>query len=189
MTNKQNKDSIKLTEATGTIPGSSFQSVEDCLLEEYESLRDRLISLSMKYQKTLAEAEEVVSDTMIQVLEKKEQFQGNARFSTWVFSICIRRNLEVLRRKKTYAEKLKSGLTDQWLKMVGRYDGFEPLKADFRAALEKLSEQERNVFILTVYEEFSQKEIAETLDMSLSNVKVTLHRGRKRLMELLKSYL
>jgi RNA polymerase sigma-70 factor (ECF subfamily) len=51
-----------------------------------------------------------------------------------------------------------------------------------------LDEREQSVFILTVYEELPQKEIAEVLDLSVSNVKVILHRGRKKLMVELRDY-
>jgi len=49
------------------------------------------------------------------------------------------------------------------------------------AALRRLPERQRAVFVLRHYEELSLEEIANTLDMSLGTVKSALHRAVSRL--------
>jgi len=154
----------------------------------YEELRDRLLSLSLKYQRSYAEAEDAVSETMVQILEKAERFEKRSKFTTWAFAVCINKNLEILRRKKTLVKHMN--LYFRNLATTLRPESGEPsmLRQDFRNALEKLDERERSVFLLTVYEEMPQKEIADVLGTSVSNIKVILHRGRKKLLNYLADY-
>ena len=155
------------------------------LEKEFENLKNPLINLSMKYQKNFTDAEDVVSETFIQVIEKKDLFQGHSSLKTWIYSICIRKNLESLRKKKTYFNHLKSFFLESWNEVSGNGYDYLALNSDLQEALDKLKEKEKSVFVLNVFEDFSQKEIAEVLEMSVSNVKVTLHRARKKLIEIL----
>ncbi len=156
---------------------------------EYNRLKDRLLGLSLKYQKCRSDAEDVVSETMVQVLQSKEQFQGRSRLSTWIYTICVHKNLEVLRRKKTTMENLR-GYASRIFNRLGTVSfDYTPLSADLQQALDCLDDKERNVFMLTVYEELPQKEIGEILGLSVAHVKVLLHRARKKLMEKLSNYL
>ena len=50
-------------------------------------------------------------------------------------------------------------------------------------ALEKLNEPGRSVVILREVQGLSYREIGEALEMPVNNVRVTLHRGRRRLRE------
>ncbi|MCJ8345722.1 RNA polymerase sigma factor [bacterium] len=165
--------------------------VENILLEIqslFSSLEPRLMRLSLKYQKTVWDAEDAVSETMVQVLSKVDLYQGKSTLSTWIYSICVNKNLEILRKKKTYFEHLKKYFYYNVLQS-NQEDEFSLLSEDFKTSLEKLEGDEKSVFLLSVYEELPQKEIAEILDMSVSNVKVKLHRGRKKLMTSLGNYL
>lgn len=165
---------------------------QETLLEQrdLEALQKKMLSLSLKYQRNFADAQDVVGETMEQLVKSYEKFQGRSSFQTWAYRICVNKNLEQLRKKKTIQEHLKTVVQETWYRMQGVGDeGFVPLREDFRKALEKLEDRERDVFLLTVYEELSQKEISEILELSVSNIKVILHRGRKKLMLELGSYL
>jgi RNA polymerase sigma factor (sigma-70 family) len=166
--------------------------IENTLIElqdMFKELEPRLMRLSLKYQKTTWDAEDAVSETMVQVLSKIELFEGNSTLSTWIYSICVNKNLEILRKKKTYFEHMKKYFFHNVLQLQSTEGEFSLLNKDFRQSLEKLDEDEKSVFLLSVYEELPQKEIAEILNMSLSNVKVKLHRGRKKLVSSLSDYL
>lgn len=159
------------------------------LEQEFEIIRLKLLNLSMKYQRSFWDAEEVVADTYMQAIEKWDQFEGRSKLSTWLYKICINKNLEQIRKQKSAAEQIKRIALSCWTNLRGKREDYVALKEDFRAALELLDERERSVFILVVFEELSQKEIAEILDISVSNVKVILHRGRKKLTSILSDYL
>ena len=161
----------------------------DLLRNEFETIQKKLMSLSMRYQKSFWEAEEVVSETYLQAVEKWDQFEGRSKLSTWLYKICVNKNLERLRRNRSTTEKWKRFAYNCLTHIRNKDAEFIGLREDFRQALEELDEREKSVFLLVVFEEFAHKEIAEILDISVSNVKVILHRGRKKLMSLLSSYL
>ena len=166
----------------------SFENF-DLLRNEFELIQKKLMSLSMRYQKSYWEAEEVVSDTYLQAIEKWNQFEGRSKLSTWLYKICINKNLERLRRSRSTTENLKIFTYNCLIHIRYKEAEYVGLREDFRQALEKLDEREKSVFLLVVFEEFSHREIAEILDISISNVKVILHRGRKKLINLLSNYL
>ena len=161
----------------------------DLLRDEFDLIQKKLMSLSMRYQKSYWEAEEVVSETYLQAMQKWSQFEGRSKLSTWLYKICVNKNLERLRRSRSATENLKIFAYNCLIHIRHKEAEFIGLREDFRQALEKLDEREKSVFLLVVFEEFTHKEIAEILDISVSNVKVILHRGRKKLMNLLSNYL
>ena len=55
-----------------------------------------------------------------------------------------------------------------------------------REAIQKLPVAQRRVIMLRELEELKYREIAEVLDLSLNEVKVLIHRGRKSLVKILK---
>ncbi|MCB0753662.1 MAG: sigma-70 family RNA polymerase sigma factor, partial [Ignavibacteriae bacterium] len=55
-------------------------------------------------------------------------------------------------------------------------------------ALSKLPDNQRTAIILSKYEGFSNKEITEIMDMSLSAVEALMHRAKKNLQKELKDY-
>jgi RNA polymerase sigma-70 factor, ECF subfamily len=65
---------------------------------------------------------------------------------------------------------------------AGTYETLET-QARLERAIQHLEEPQRSVVILREIEELSYKEIAEALDLSIEQVKVTLHRARKKLRE------
>lgn len=64
-----------------------------------------------------------------------------------------------------------------------RYGARESASYAFLKALEALTPNQRAVLVLRDVFEYSGAEVADTLDMTVSNVKVTLHRARKALRE------
>ena len=61
----------------------------------------------------------------------------------------------------------------------GRYGQLESASFAFLLVLEHLTPQQRAVLILRDVYEYSVREAAEALDLSLANVKTTLHRARR----------
>jgi RNA polymerase sigma-70 factor (ECF subfamily) len=55
-----------------------------------------------------------------------------------------------------------------------------------RVAIDQLPEAQRRVIVLRELEELKYREIAEVLSLSLNEVKVLIHRGRKSLVKILR---
>jgi RNA polymerase sigma-70 factor (ECF subfamily) len=130
-------------------------------------------------------AEDLFQETWMRVLLRGAQYNGKARFDTWLFTIA--RNLVIdLSRKRTMAsldEMNEGGEDDRPFEIAG--DGPTPLEqfqsredcAEVGEVLLKLEPTYREVLVLRFYEELSLEEIAGVTRAPLSTVKSRLYRG------------
>jgi RNA polymerase sigma-70 factor (ECF subfamily) len=130
-------------------------------------------------------AEDLFQETWMRVLLRGSQYNGKARFDTWLFTIA--RNLVIdLSRKRTMASLDEMGESSE----DGRAfeiatDGPSPLdqfqiredRAEVAAVLLKLEPNYREVLVLRFHEEMSLEEIATVTRAPLSTVKSRLYRG------------
>jgi RNA polymerase sigma-70 factor, ECF subfamily len=131
-------------------------------------------------------AEDLFQETWIRVLMRGSQYNGKARFDTWLFTIA--RNLVIdLSRKRTMASldemSEANGGDDRPFEIA--MDAPSPLeqfeaqedRAEVGEVLLKLDSTYREVLVLRFYEELSLEEIAGVTRAPLSTVKSRLYRG------------
>ena len=130
-------------------------------------------------------AEDLFQETWIRVLMRGGQYNGKARFDTWLFTIA--RNLVIdLSRKRTMAsldEMSDANGDDRPFEIA--MDAPSPLEqfearedcAEVGEVLLKLDSTYREVLVLRFYEELSLEEIAGVTRAPLSTVKSRLYRG------------
>jgi RNA polymerase sigma-70 factor (ECF subfamily) len=138
-------------------------------------------------------AEDLFQETWMKVLTRGSQYNGAARFDTWLFTVA--RNLLIdLRRKRTMAslEDLCTGEEDEFAFQIpsGEPNPFDHYRSReeaqrIGAALLLLDPLHREVLALRFHEELSLEEIATVTRTPLSTVKSRLYRG----MAALKPYL
>src|SRR5215467_6112573 len=136
-----------------------------------------------------AEAEDVMQDAYVRAYQHLADFEGRARFSTWLTRIAVHEALARCRSRSRYqslddSEESKGGIMES-LASDGRdpeemaYDG--ELGEVLERAILKLSEEHRLVFMLREVEGMTTDETAESLSLTPENVKVRLHRARAAL--------
>jgi RNA polymerase sigma-70 factor (ECF subfamily) len=130
-------------------------------------------------------AEDLFQETWMRVLVRGAQYNGKARFDTWLFTIA--RNLVIdLSRKRTMAsldEMTEAGEEERPFQIEA--DGPSPLEqfqsrencAEVAEVLLKLEPNYREVLVLRFHEELSLEEIAGVTRAPLSTVKSRLYRG------------
>jgi RNA polymerase sigma-70 factor (ECF subfamily) len=154
---------------------------------------DRLIELYqhrlMRYLLFLTGRREVAEDlfqeTWMRVLLRGAQYNGKARFDTWLFTIA--RNLVIdLSRKRTMTSLDEMcDTTEEGRSFEIATDGPSPLElfqvredqAEVAQVLLKLEPNYREVLVLRFHEELSLEEIAGVTRAPLSTVKSRLYRG------------
>ena len=130
-------------------------------------------------------AEDLFQETWMRVLTRGAQYNGAARFDTWLFTIA--RNMLIdLRRKRTMAslEELCSADGEEYTFEIpstdpspfDRYRSHEESRK-VAAALLKLDPLHREVLVLRFHEELSLEEISTVTRSPLSTVKSRLYRG------------
>jgi RNA polymerase sigma-70 factor (ECF subfamily) len=133
-------------------------------------------------------AEDLFQEVWMRVLVRGGQFNGQARFDTWLFTIA--RNLVIdQRRKRTMSslDELFEGNSDDDRPMSFEVADGEPTPFDrfanledrqrIAAALMELDTLHREVLVLRFHEELSLEEIAKVTKAPLSTVKSRLYRG------------
>jgi RNA polymerase sigma-70 factor (ECF subfamily) len=130
-------------------------------------------------------AEDLFQETWMRVLLRGGQYNGKARFDTWLFTIA--RNLVIdLSRKRTMSslDEMSDGGEDSRPFEIA-IDGPSPLeqlqvsesRAEVAEVLLKLEPIYREVLVLRFHEELSLEEIAGVTRAPLSTVKSRLYRG------------
>lgn len=135
------------------------------------------------------EAEDVMQDTYVRAYEHLREFDGRARFSTWVTRIAVHEALARTRRNQRH-ESLDSLPEDQAMSRTTQPTPEQSASdGEMRGVLERaigaLPDDFRTVFMLRAVEEMSGVETAECLGIPEDTVKTRFHRARNRLQEIL----
>lgn len=157
-----------------------------CLFEqEWERLRNFIL----KIVGDRGAAENLVQETFEEAYRQIEDFRGDAKVTTWLFSIAKNLAYGELRTADRY--NYREHETIEFLQAEQNDTRIATLKAVETAerkrivhdALQELPDHYRRVVQLRDLEEKSTQETAEHLDLTEVNVRVRLHRARKQLRE------
>ena len=156
------------------------------LVEKY---RKMVYTLALKLLKRPEDAEEMAQDTFIKAFQKLDSYEGKSKFSTWIYSITYNACISELRKRRIDFKSLEEQrFSDQdEMKMHDYYS--ENKKEDqekyLNLALSKLPEDDQVLVTLYYYEDQSMDEISEITGLTVSNIKVKIHRARKKMYSLL----
>lgn len=155
----------------------------------FEQERERLRRFVMKMVEDADAAENIVQETFAEAYRQIGDFRGEAKVSTWLFSIARHLAYGHLRTAKRHNylehETLEFIEAGQGKTQAATQEAVErsERKQIVHEALQELPEHYRRVVQLRDLEEQSTAETAERLDLTEVNVRVRLHRARKRLRE------
>jgi RNA polymerase sigma-70 factor (ECF subfamily) len=151
------------------------------LVETYSSL---LFRVAHSVLRSRAEAEDVVQDVFVRVLEHRRSLSAVRDMRVWLVRVAW--NLAIDRRRRIRPEQFDEGFAES---LVARnlpadeaLNEAQRLRAVVRE-LERLPKAERDVLLLSVVEELGTAEMAEVLGRSESAVRALLFRARTRLRE------
>ena len=162
-------------------------SLDDVLKYHMDDIYHYLLKLSGHPQT----AEDLLQDTLVKAFEHLESYHGE-KVRPWLFKVAHNTYVDWYRREKRQIltdPDLLAGLT----RAVGPEPEAEFLQRgkidSWLAAMRILPEKSRQILILRDYHGFSYQEIADILNLSLANVKVTLYRARTTIREVMKNEL
>jgi len=152
------------------------------LVTKYQRRLGRLVS---RFVRDLAEAEDVTQEAFIKVFTNisKYTFDTIPSFSAWIKKIMVNTALNHIRSNK------KNKIFDEW----SENESYEQKEAETEKTTILFSQQQllemiqnlpdgyRTVFNLYVFEKFTHKEIAESLNISVNTSKTQLFKARKML--------
>ena len=134
-----------------------------------------------------ATGEELVQESLYRVARSWRTYREEARFRTWFFQIIINAFRDQRRQTKSSPLDIETSDPRQPSPSDRMLEG--ELKTEIAACIARLPDRQREVIVLTTFEELTVAEVASVLDVSEQNVHSTLHIARKRLREELSAYL
>lgn len=150
-----------------------------CLVDRYKGM---VFTLSFRIIKNQLDAEEAAQDSFVKAFNALSTFRFDCKFSTWLYRICYNNAISKARNFKPTSVDLDSKY-DLQTDTPSALDG---LSANDRAkylgkAMEMLDSEESAILTLYYVDGESVNDISTITNLTESNVKVKLHRGRKKL--------
>jgi RNA polymerase sigma-70 factor (ECF subfamily) len=128
------------------------------------------------------DAEDAAQEALAKVLTRIDQFRGEARFATWLYSLVTNtcRDLGERQRRRQH-QALETA--PEVASTLGPHDLAcqREQRAELARELEGLSNDQRHVMVMKDVLALSYEEIAEVLEMPVGTVKCHAHRGRARM--------
>jgi RNA polymerase sigma-70 factor, ECF subfamily len=190
------------TSSAGALLESSEHSDEDIVRQVLEGNTGMFELLMRRYNERVYraaraivrdehEAEDIMQQAYVNAFTHLRQFNGSARFSTWLTKIAINEALARVRRRGRYEafdDDLANGepfMSSSPAENPERQAFAGELRSLLESAIDTLPDGMREVFVLREVEGLSTSEVAESLGVSEDVVKTRLSRGRAALRRVL----
>ena len=125
------------------------------------------------------DADELTQDVFVRVWQKLKTFRGDAAFATWLHRVAVNVVIERFRADTARRQRLHDG--EDIFATISAPERRRDVTLDFEAALEKLPDGAREIFVLHDVEGYKHHEIGTLLGISPGTSKAQLHRARMML--------
>jgi RNA polymerase sigma-70 factor, ECF subfamily len=147
-------------------------------------------TLALRLTADEEDARDVVQEAYLRAWKGLSRFRGDAQFSTWMYRITANTAYSAVKRRRRHRAEALDAMHDDPVEL---HPDLQPEGAAessamldrLSLALEALPPKLRVLVVLKDVYGLSHEEIAEELGISVPAAKVRLHRGRKRLRDLL----
>jgi RNA polymerase sigma-70 factor (ECF subfamily) len=166
--------------------------------ELVERHKRRLFTLAYDLLGNVHDAEDVSQEAFIKVYRGIGAFRGEAQLGSWMYRIVVNLCLNRRRKKALSEMELRENFDEDGAPQLvsARHSEANPeqmaeaevMRIHLRRALDKLSPQQRTVFILRHDEDLPLAEVAQILNLSEGTVKSQLFRALKKLQQALAFY-
>ncbi len=161
------------------------------------SQQQYIYSIAMSVLKNPDDAADLTQEAFIRLFRALPQYNGESRFTTWLYRLVVNLGRDELRRRGRQAPLASVPESDEdfdaintvadddrWSDPEVALDSLE-LRQEVRRALDQLEEHYRLVLTLYYFEDMKYTDIAEILDLPLNTVKSHIRRGKERLAAIL----
>lgn len=157
-----------------------------------DSYSDMVYTICLRMLLEEAEAADAAQEVFVKVYRSLAGFREKSKFSTWIYRVTYNHCISVI-RKKVKVIDLVSEMSDRDAD-DGDVSGLDLLSGEERRhylqmAIEALPETDAVVVTLFYYDELSLEEIAEVTGLTSANIRIKLHRSRKKMYQVLSEHL
>jgi len=161
---------------------------EHAFEELYRTHASRLFGIAFRLLRNEDDARDVVQEAFLKGYRGFSLFRGNARLSTWLYRITVNLSYDTLRKKGRVKTETLTAEMD--IKGDDYHGEREVRKLDAVAAvrreIDELTDRQKTVFIMRIYEELRYEEIATALGCRIGTVKATFFQTVEKLRDRLK---
>lgn len=152
------------------------------LVDKY---KDMAFTIALRIVGNREDAEEIAQDAFLKAYQSLNKFKGSAKFSTWLYKIVFNGAISKTRKKKVVNvdlghEIIQNYTDDELFESLNNIDQNEQ-QVIVKKTIDKLDPIESALINLYYFENLPTEEIATILNLSISNVKVKLHRTRAKM--------
>ncbi|TYB32137.1 MAG: RNA polymerase sigma factor [Candidatus Mcinerneyibacterium aminivorans] len=162
--------------------------------EIFERYRMFVKNIARKFSNENNRVEEILQNTFLKVFMKIDQFKKNAKFSSWLYTICKNEGRMFLREREKYRkfkniEDRMDHFERKENKSIDEKVELKDLKKTVKKAISELPKHYQQVLKKAAFEGKKYQEIAEELDLTTPQVKSRLYRARQKLKEMLAKHI
>ena len=169
---------------------------EAAFREVVDACRDRILTVITRVAGSGADAEDLAQETFLKAYRALRSYDPRWKLQSWLLKIAHNATIDHLRRQRLDTTALETPAEDGTVSLLDRLADPQARNAeqeardrnlarDVQAALSTLDPAYRELLLLRFEEGLAYQDIAEVTGLPLGTVKVRLHRGRKRLADLL----
>lgn len=155
----------------------------------YKATYGKMLGLCLRYAKDKEEAKDFLHDGFIKVFEKIKFFKHSGSVEAWIRRIIINNTIDIIRRKNRMA--FVSDSENDLMRLTAESDDNLENISNTQAnaeiiigLIQELSPAYKTVFNLYVIEEYTHKEIAEMLNISIGTSKSNLAKAKEKLKDM-----
>ncbi|MGB3606197.1 MAG: RNA polymerase sigma factor [Psychroserpens sp.] len=150
----------------------------------YKRYANKLFSICLKYSRNYVEAEDNLQDAYITIFKKIDQFRHKGSFEGWMKRITVNTALQRYRSIGVFDIINEDQIEDVTVEVDD-----DDISIDFLLKIiQKLPDRYRLVFNLYALDDYSHKEIASLLNISVGTSKSNLARARLILKKKVETY-
>ncbi len=148
-----------------------------------DTYQNSAFNLAYQICQNRQDAEDIVQDAFVKAYFRLNTFRGDSKFSSWLYRIVYNMAISHCRKTLITTVNLKDIITNHYYEdnteQIEKKEQIEIIYKTFIA----LSHNDKCILTLFYIEEVPVKDISKIMRLSESNIKIRLHRARKKLSE------
>jgi RNA polymerase sigma-70 factor, ECF subfamily len=153
------------------------RDVQDAMLAAVPSLRAFAISLARNTDR----ADDLVQETLVRAWAHRDSFEAGTNMSAWLFTILRNLFRSEYRKRRREVEDATGSYADGLVTAPAQNSHME--FEDFRTALDKIPQDQREALILVGASGFSYEEAAQICGCAVGTIKSRVNRARRQLAD------
>ena len=174
-----------------TILQGCIEGKRNAQYQLYRQFASTMLGVCLRYSQSRQEAEDILQEGFLKVFQNIASFRKEGSLEGWVKRIMINHALNRFRknRKQPFYEDIEEINETEIIETIEESAINESYPAELLLSMiQSLPPGYRVVFNMYVFEDFSHKEIAETLNISENTSKTQLMKARRVLRKKLEEY-